>query len=107
MIIKRLGNIIRSLFRPAHQSVLQELKNMDSSITGGDGLSMETAIVLATANSDVVGQEYAIYRAIYGISPAGQRLLYDAGRHYDMLVNGDKELYFDITAYWEHTYGKE
>ncbi len=106
MIIKRLVNVIRSLFRSAPQSVLQQLKAMDSSISGGDGQSMETAIVITTATSDAVGQEYAIYRAVFEISPARQQLLYDDGHHYDVLINGDKKLYFDITAYWEHTYGR-
>lgn len=28
------------------------------------------------------------------------------GHHYDVLRGKDKTLYFDITAYWQHEYGK-
>lgn len=86
---------------------LRQLKEADGSIAGGDGQSCATAIVLTTETGEAVHQEYVIYRAVYGLRPERQVLLQERGRHYDVLINGELRLYFDITAYWEHNYGRK
>lgn len=86
---------------------IQELRVGAPSIRGGDGSSLEQAIVLGEKTPAAIRQEYALYRELRGTSPARQGLLIEKGRHYDVLVGEDgRALYFDITAYWKHTYGK-
>lgn len=88
------------------QATLQKLKDAGNGIQGGDGQSMETAIVLTGKTSDVVRQEYEIFQALYGFRSEMQGFMQKDGHSYDVLSGKDKTLYFDITAYWLHTYGK-
>ena len=88
------------------QATLQHLKTTDSGIQGGDGQSLETAIVLTEKTPAVIRQEYVIFESLYGFRPDIQRLSEKDGHHYDVLRGKDKTLYFDITAYWQHEYGK-
>ena len=87
------------------QATLQHLKTTDSGIQGGDGQSLETAIVLTEKTPAVIRQEYVIFESLYGFRPDIQRLSEKDGHHYDVLRGKDKTLYFDITAYWQHEYG--
>ena len=88
------------------QAALQKIKDAGIGIQGGDGQSMETAIVLTEKTPAVIRQEYVIFESLYGFRPDIQRLSEKAGHHYDVLRGKDKTLYFDITAYWQHEYGK-
>ncbi len=86
--------------------LLTKFQAANENIQGGDGQSMETAIILTAKTTAAISQEYAIYREIYGTAPAGQALTRANGRYYDVLFDDKKrELYFDITAYWKHTHG--
>lgn len=88
--------------------LLTKIQAANKSIQGGDGQSKETAIILTGKTPAVIQQEYAVYNEIYGYGtpPAGQALLEENGRHYDVLFdNAGRKVYFDITAYWKHTYG--
>ena len=86
--------------------LLTKIQAANKSIQGGDGQSTDTAIILTDKTSAAISQEYAVYREIYGTEPAGQALMEKNGRHYDVLFDDKRrELYFDITAYWKHTYG--
>lgn len=86
--------------------LLTKIQTANKMIQGGDGQSKETAIVLLPKTPDVIKQEYSLYHELYGTAPAGQVLQEGNGRHYDMLFDDDgRKLYFDITAYWKHTYG--
>lgn len=77
-------------------------------ISGGDGRTMETAVVLHIEGPEVVRMEHLIYFAVYKTRPAKQSLRRADGRVYDVLVGEDESqvLYFDITAYWHHSYGE-
>ena len=88
------------------QAALQKIKDAGIGIQGGDGQSMETAIVLTEKTPAVIRQEYVIFESLYGFRPDIQRLSEKDGHHYDVLMGKDKTLYFDITAYWQHEYGK-
>lgn len=86
---------------------IQELRRGDRSIRGGEGSSLEQAIVLGEKTPAAIQQEYAIYCELRGTAPAGQGLLKKDGRRYDALFGEDgSTLSFDITAYWKNTYGK-
>lgn len=92
---------------PTQTMTIQELKAVNRSVRGGDGSSLDTAIVLTEKTPAAIRQEYVIFRILRGTGPAGQGLLEKDGHHYDVLVGEDERaLYFDITAYWKHTYGK-
>lgn len=88
------------------QAALQKLKDAGNGIQGGDGQSMETAIVLTEKTPAVIRQEYVIFESLYGFRPDIQGLTEKDGHHYDVLSGKDKTLYFDISAYWRHTFGK-
>ena len=88
------------------QAALQKLKDAGNGIQGGDGQSMETAIVLTGKTTHVVSQEYDIFQALYGFRPEMQGFMKKDGHYYDVLSGDGKTLYFDITAYWQHQYGK-
>ncbi len=88
------------------QAALQKLKDAGKGIQGGDGQSIETAIVLTGKTAEVVRQEYEIFEALFGFSPENQGLMEKDGHYYDVLSGNGKTLYFDITAYWQHEYGK-
>ena len=77
-----------------------------SRVQGGDGQTRETAIVLTTRSLDTIRLEYDIFSRVFGTNPEGQRVVSAGERHYDVLSRGNKELWLDITAYWEHTFGK-
>lgn len=78
-------------------------------ISGGDGKTKETAIILHTEGPETIRLEYLIYAAIYQTRPASQAVVHENGRAYDMLIGEDESqvLYFDITAYWQHSFGEE
>ena len=88
------------------QAALQKLKDAGNGIQGGDGQSMESAIVLTEKTPAVIRQEYVIFESLYGFRPDIQGLAEKDGHHYDVLSGKDKTLYFDISAYWRHTFGK-
>lgn len=91
-----------------YQQFLQQIKAVDSGILGGDGLSIETAIVLTSQdNFELVRQEREIFRAVYGFSPENQSLIKRNGRYYDVWRGNGKTLYFDITSYWQHKHGAQ
>lgn len=86
--------------------LLAKVQATNKNIQGGNGLSKETAIILTSKTPAVIQQEYILFNGLYGTAPAGQALLEDNGRHYDVLFDNDgRKFYFDITAYWKHTYG--
>lgn len=79
--------------------------------TGGDGSSMEKAIVIEGAlnESEGVGAEYDYLDLLFGPQGSGwqleqQSLLSDKGKHYDemAIVHGGVQAtyYFDITAFF-------
>lgn len=76
-------------------------------ISGGDGKTKETAIILGIEGPEVIRLEHLIYAAVYKTRPATQALQKENGRVYDVLIGDDESqvLYFDITAYWQHCYG--
>jgi hypothetical protein len=75
--------------------------------TGGDGSTVETAIVIegALGESDGVGSEYEwLAKNRPDAKMQSQALLNDGGKVYDLLIvqTGGKEekIYFDITAFF-------
>ena len=106
IFLSALGFCLGNCSQVNPQATLQHLKTTDSGIKGGDGQSMETAIVLTEKTPAVIRQEYVIFESLYGFRPDIQGLSEKDGHHYDVLSGKDKTLYFDITAYWQHTYGK-
>ena len=106
--ILALGFCPVSFSQENSQAVLQQIKAVDSGILGGDGLSIETAIVLTSQdNFELVRQEREIFRAVYGFSPENQSLIKRNGRYYDVWRGNGKTLYFDITSYWQHKHGAQ
>lgn len=81
--------------------------------SGGDGSSFEKAVVIHAESTDVgLSAEYGYISSLFGRmdaewSAVQQRLVKQAGKHYDVVVirlnNGtEKSIYFDIT----HFFGK-
>lgn len=106
--ILALGFCPVSFSQENSQAALQQIKAADSGILGGNGLSIETAIVLTSQdNFELIRQEREIFRAVYGFSPENQSLIKKNGRYYDVWRGNGKALYFDITAYWQHQYGAQ
>jgi hypothetical protein len=88
-----------------------ELQGTNIKFTGGDGLSIEDAIVIegAANESEGVGAEYAYLSLVFGPQGSGwnlvsQSLLEDKGRAYDAMeieTRGATETYyFDITSFF-------
>lgn len=94
---------------------LKELQAQGIDLSGGDGLTRRRAIRLNTPTPEAVEQEYAIFLNCFSTQPNFQSMLQSNGRYYDILVYRqpladrhlfERLLWFDITAYWEHTYGQ-
>ena len=75
-------------------------------VSGGNGSSFETAIIISDCNnSEGVEQEYIEVQKRFGnYKVIKQKLLSNEGKTYDLLeldINSEKvELYFDITAFF-------
>lgn len=93
---------------------LKELQAQGLDLGGGDGLTKRRAIRLNTSTQEAVEQEYTIFLNCFSTQPNFQSMVQSNGRYYDILVYRqpmadrhlfERLLWFDITAYWEHTYG--
>lgn len=93
---------------------LRELQAQGLDLGGGDGLTIRRAIRLNATTPKAVEQEYEIFFNCFTTQPNFQSMLQKNGRCYDVLIYRqpmaerhlfERLLWFDITAYWEHTYG--
>lgn len=92
------------------ESVVRMIQAEETSIIGGNGFTWKSAILLKETSAVVVEQEYAIFKACYGVFPDRQYKVSWLNRHYDVLVwdkvvshaglAEERALWFDITAYW-------
>jgi len=101
-----LAAILALVAAPAFAAV--DCKPGDKGIFGGDGTSVEQAIVICGAKSEAEGvraeRDY-LSEKFPGFDFSGQHLLLPAGRAYDqldiVLADGSKRsVYFDITAFF-------
>ncbi|PHR73621.1 MAG: hypothetical protein COA67_02525 [Lutibacter sp.] len=95
-----------------------QINNTNTSIgkikySGGDGLSLENAIVILNAKSsrDGIPAEYAYIESVLGRkftdwTPLGQALINEKGKSYDVITvketssNDEIKYYFDITDFF-------
>ncbi len=86
--------------KPAADKVLAAYTD----VTGGPGLTRETAWVLHREDPSAVRQEYEILRLMGLGRPTSQGCCEDNGRWFDTLTvptdDGELTIWFDITAYF-------
>ena len=96
---------------PRAAAALEELKEFLQFFSGGDGSSLEQAVIVSPGGPPGTGMlgpslEYAwINRFLPGARPSGQRLLHANGKPYDVLEvqmpSGEtKEVYFEISSFF-------
>lgn len=97
------------------KGTLKELQARGIDLSGGDGLTKRRAIRLNAKAPKVIEQEYEIFFNCFSTQPNFQSMLQKNGRCYDVLIYRqpmaerhlfERLLWFDITVYWEYTYGQ-